>query len=500
MKKAKMILDRDYVISEVDKRIYGSFIEHLGRAVYTGIYEPAHPLADEAGFRRDVLSLVRDLDVSVVRYPGGNYVSGFRWEDAIGPKGSRPRRMDLAWKTTETNEVGVHEFCDWAKKAGTEVMYAVNLGTRGPMEARDVVEYCNHPSGTYLSDLRRKNGAEQPFDIKLWCLGNEMDGPWQMGSKTAYEYGRIANEAAKMMKWTDDTIETVACGSSSTQMKTFGEWEYTMLNECYNNIDYVSLHRYYGNPHNDTDDFLASTLDLDDFIKTVASICDAVKGRKHAKKTVNLSLDEWNVWYHSSAQDKELYKREPWGTALPLLEDIYNFEDALLVGLMLITMIKNADRVKIGCLAQLVNVIAPIMTRPGGGAWAQTIYWPMLQASRYGRGRSLLPQIKCDRFDTAHYNDVPVVDAAAVLGDDGSVNIFAVNRDLKEGAEMDLDLREFGVLKCAFHSVLHHDDVKAINSEADPDRVKPVTGKLVLEDRKVILPAASWNVIRFEKG
>ncbi len=499
MKKAKLILDRDYVISEVDKRIYGSFIEHLGRAVYTGIYEPGHPTADRAGFRKDVLSLVRGLDVPVVRYPGGNYVSGFRWEDAIGPKDRRPRRMDLAWKTTETNEVGVHEFCDWAKKAGTEVMYAVNLGTRGPMEARDVVEYCNHPSGTYLSDLRRENGAADPFSIKLWCLGNEMDGPWQMGTKTAYEYGRIANEASKMMKWTDDTIETVACGSSSTRMKTFGEWEYTMLNECYENIDYVSLHRYYGNPHNDTDDFLASTLDLDDFIKTVASICDAVKGRKHAKKTVNLSLDEWNVWYHSNARDKELHKSEPWGKALPLLEDIYNFEDALLVGLMLITMLKNADRVKIGCLAQLVNVIAPIMTREGGGAWAQTIYWPMKQASEYGRGKSLLPQLTCEKFDTAHYTDVPVVDAAAVLGEDGSVNVFAVNRDLKEGAELELDLREFGDLKCALHSVLHHDDVKAINTENDPDQVKPVSKKPEIVDRKVILPAASWNVIRLEK-
>ena len=500
MKKAKLILDRDYVISRVDKRIYGSFIEHLGRAVYTGIYEPGHPDADEAGFRRDVIGLVRALDVPVVRYPGGNYVSGFRWEDAIGPRDKRPRRMDLAWKTTESNAVGVHEFCDWAKKAGTEVMYAVNLGTRGPMEARDVVEYCNHASGTYLSDLRRQNGAAEPFNIKLWCLGNEMDGPWQMGSKTAYEYGRVANEASKMMKWTDDTIETVACGSSSTEMKTFGDWEYTMLSECYENIDYVSLHRYYGNPHNDTADFLASSLNLDGFIRTVASICDTVKGRKHSKKTVNLSLDEWNVWYHSSQQDKELYKREPWGSALPLLEDIYNFEDALLVGLMLITILKNADRVKIACIAQLVNVIAPIMTRPGGGAWAQTIYWPLKQASEFGRGESLLPQVKCDRFDTTHYSDVPTVESAAVLGEDGSLNVFAVNRCLDEDVELELDIRAFGDMKPEFHSVLHHDDVKAVNTENNPDRVKPAVKKPEVRDGRVILPAASWNVLRFVKA
>ena len=496
MKKAKLILDRDYIVSAVDPRIYGSFVEHLGRCVYTGIYEPGHPLADESGFRRDVLELVKKLGVPIVRYPGGNYVSGFRWEDAIGPKENRPHRLDLAWKTTETNEVGIHEFCEWARKAGSDVMYAVNLGTRGPEDARNLVEYANHPGGSFWSDLRKRNGAADPFGIKLWCLGNEMDGPWQMGSKTAYEYGRVANEAAKMMKWTDDSIEVVACGSSSTTMKTFGEWEYTVLSECYENVDYVSLHRYYGNPHNDTADFLASTMDLEDFIRTVAAICDAVKGRKHSKKQVNLSLDEWNVWYHSNQQDDELHKREPWGSALPLLEDVYNFEDALLVGLMLITMLRNADRVKIACLAQLVNVIAPIMTRPGGGAWVQTIYWPLKQASQDGRGVSLLPQLTAEKADTKHYTDVPYVDAAAVMAEDGSVTIFAVNRDLAEGAELTCDLRSFGGFTKATHTVLHHDDMKAVNTELQPDTVKPVEVPIDLKDSAIILPAASWNVIR----
>ncbi|MBR5730781.1 MAG: alpha-N-arabinofuranosidase, partial [Firmicutes bacterium] len=409
MKKAKLILDRDYVISDIDKRVYGSFVEHLGRCVYTGIYEPGHPSADEEGFRGDVLDLVRKLDLSVIRYPGGNYVSGFNWEDSVGPKESRPKRLDLAWKTTEPNEVGIHEFASWAKKAGADILYSVNLGTRGPADAQHIVEYANHKGGSAWSDLRIKNGAEEPFGIKLWCLGNEMDGPWQMGQKTAYEYGRIANEASKMMKWTDGSIETVACGSSYFQMPTFGEWEYTVLNECYDNVDYMSLHRYYGNPENDTADFLASSMDLEDFIRSVAAVCDAVKGRKHSSKRVHLSLDEWNIWYHSNSQDQELYERKPWGTALPLLEDVYNFEDALLAGLILITILKNADRVKIACMAQLVNVIAPIMTRPGGGAWAQTIYWPLMQASTLGRGRSLLPKIVCKKSDTKNFCDVPMV-------------------------------------------------------------------------------------------
>ncbi len=499
MKQAKMILDKDYVISPIDKRLYGSFIEHLGRAVYTGIYEPKHPLADDQGFRKDVLDLVRKLNIPVVRYPGGNFVSGFRWEDSVGPKHERPRRLDLAWKTTEPNAFGLHEFVEWAKRANTEVMYAINLGTRGVLEAQDVVEYCNHKSGTYWSDKRISNGAADPFNIKLWCLGNEMDGPWQTGAKTAIEYGRIANEASKVMKWVDGSIETVVCGSSGSTMPTFGEWEYQVLTECYKNVDYVSLHRYYGNPHNDTPDFLASTLDLDDFIKTVASICDAVKGKKHAKKRIHLSLDEWNVWYHSNNQDQDLYKNKPWGTALHLLEDIYNFEDALLVGLMLITMIRNADRVKIGCLAQLVNVIAPIMTREKGGAWAQTIFYPMMDASMYGRGVSLNPIITTDKHDTKHFNDVPTVDAAATMDDAGNVTIFAVNRDLQEPVALELDMRSFGGMTPVMHTVLHHDDMKAINTEENPDEVKPVSVPVVIEDGRILLPAASWNVIRFTK-
>ena len=502
MKKATMIMDRDYAIGQIDPRLYGSFIEHLGRAVYGGIYEPGHPTADENGFRQDVIDLVRKLDVPITRYPGGNFVSGFNWEDSIGPRDQRPKRLDLAWFTTETNEVGLHEFVDWAKKANTEVMYAVNLGSRDADAARNIVEYSNHKGGSYWSDLRIKNGAKDPFGIKLWCLGNEMDGPWQMCHKTAYEYGRTANEAAKMMKWVDPSIEVVACGSSSYMMPTFGKWEYDMLTECYDQIDYVSLHRYYGNPSNDTPDFLARNMDLDGFIKTVVSICDAVGGTKHSKKKINLSFDEWNVWYHSKEQDQEIWKQDKWNRALPLLEDIYNFEDALLVGAMLITFLKNADRVKVACLAQLVNVIAPIMTRNGGGAWAQTIYWPLMHASKYGRGTALRPVIASPTYDCTDYEKVPLVDGTATLADDGSVTIFAVNRDFEEGIELNADLRGFGDMQIVEHIVLHHDDVKAINTETNPDNVAPTAGKGgVIDGGKlsIVLPSLSWNVIRLAK-
>ena len=500
MKQAKIILDRDYRIGRIDERLYGSFIEHLGRAVYGGIYEPGHPLADELGFRTDVMEAVRKLGVPLVRYPGGNFVSGFRWEDSVGPVAERPKRLDLAWFTTETNEVGLHEFARWAGKVGSEIMYAVNLGTRGPEQARDIVEYANHRGNSRLSDMRIANGQREPLGIKLWCLGNEMDGPWQMGQKTAYEYGRVANEAAKMMKWVDPSIELVACGSSGSGMPTFGDWELTMLNECYDNIDYVSLHRYYGNPTGDTAGFLARTMDMDEFIKSVVSICDAVKGKKHSKKQIHLSFDEWNVWYHSHEQDEEVWKREKWDRALPLLEDVYNFEDALLVGSMLITLLRNADRVKIACLAQLVNVIAPIMTRNGGGCWAQTIYYPFMHASCYGRGTALRILVDSPLYDCSDYEGVPTIDAMATQADDGSLTIFCVNRDLHEGCTLDLDLRSFGELRMQEHIVLHHDDVHAVNTEEKPDEVIPANLPVanVTDGRaQVALPPLSWNVLRF---
>ena len=310
MKKAQVIIDKEYLVGDVDKRLYGSFIEHLGRAVYEGIYQPESPFADENGFRKDTLELVKELNVPIIRYPGGNYVSGFCWEDSVGPKEKRPARVDLAWHVIETNQFGLNEFSDWCKKAGSQVMMAVNLGTRGVEDARNLLEYCNFKGGTKYSDLRKEHGYEEPHNIKTWCLGNEMDGPWQMGHKTAEEYARLAHETGRVMKWLDPSIELVACGSSGSGMPTFGSWEATLIDECYDTIDYVSMHQYYGNRNNDSANFLASNVDLDQFISNVVAICDYVKGKKHGKKNINISLDEWNVWYHSNEADEQL---EKWG-------------------------------------------------------------------------------------------------------------------------------------------------------------------------------------------
>jgi alpha-N-arabinofuranosidase len=497
--KARLILNKDFTVGKIDERIYGSFIEHLGRAVYNGIYEPTHKTADDQGFRKDVMELVKQLNVPIVRYPGGNFVSGYNWEDGTGDKAKRPRRAELAWHTIETNEVGIDEFQEWAKRAGSQVMQAVNLGTRGPEEARNLVEYCNFPKGTYYSDLRRANGFEKPFDIKVWCLGNEMDGPWQICAKTAEEYGRVACETAKIMKDVDPSIELVACGSSNLHMKTFGKWEATVLEHTYDYVDYLSLHNYYGNQENDTPSFLACSLDMDKFIKSVVSICDYVKAIKHSSKTINLSFDEWNVWFHSNEADSKL---ERWQIAPHQLEDVYNFEDALVVGCLLITLLKNCDRVKMACLAQLVNVIAPIMTDNGGSAWAQSIFYPFMHASNYGRGVALIPVVNCDKYDTKTKKDVPYVEAIGIVNDERKeLTVFAVNRSLEDGVDLDIDLRDFADAKLIEHIVLEHEDMNAVNTAEAPDNVVPHTNgttTILTNEAVATLNKHSWNVIRFQ--
>lgn len=499
MKKANMTVDRLNHISNIDNRLYGSFIEHLGRAVYKGIYEPGHPSANKEGFRTDVIDMVKSLNVPIIRYPGGNFVSGFNWEDSVGPKDERPTRLDLAWSTTETNEIGLNEFASWLDQVDSEMMLAVNLGTRGADAARNLVEYCNHDKGSYWSDLRRKHGVEKPHNIKTWCLGNEMDGPWQMGHKTAYEYGRLANETGKMMKWVDPSIELVACGSSHKDMDTFAEWEAIVLEEAYDQVDYISLHNYYGNPTNDTASYLAKGMEMDDFIKSVVAICDYIKAKKRSKKKIYLSFDEWNVWYHSNEQDKEI---ERWIKAPPRLEDIYNFEDALLVGGLLITLINNSDRVRIACLAQLVNVIAPIMTEVGGSAWAQTIYYPFLHASLYGRGEAIKVNIESPKYDSKEYTDVPMLDAVSVLNHEKKeVTLFVLNRSLEDDIELQCDLRNMNVKKCAEYVSLEGHDLKAVNTSKNPNNVVPIQKDTNIFDQgflNVKLSKASWNVFRFE--
>ena len=498
MQQATLTLDQDFIISEVDPRLFGGFIEHLGRHIYTGIYEPEHPTADEHGFRGDVLEVVRQLRMPIMRYPGGNFVSGYRWEDGVGPRDQRPKRLDLAWGGLEPNTIGTNEFADWCKLVDTVPMLAVNLGTRGPEEAQALVEYCNHPGGTHWSDLRRSHGYPEPHRVKVWCLGNEMDGPWQIVQKTAWEYGRLANESAKMMKWTDPTIETVLCGSSGRTMSTFGKWEWESLQEAYETSDYLSLHTYYGNTTDDTASFLAKPDEMADFIREGVALCDAVRALKRSKKQLNLSFDEWNVW----RQTRDLVTPgEKWTVGRPQLEQVYNMEDALVVGGMLITLLSHADRVKIGCIAQVVNAIAPIMTEPGGRIWKQPTFHPFLAASQFGRGTVLRSLVDAPVYNSKVREHVPVITTASVIDEHG-FTVFAVNRD-PEGQPVQLtgNLRSFPNVRSARHQVLAHADLKAVNTADDPDNVVPQTAAAPTVDGATFtatLPPYSWNVLRFE--
>jgi alpha-L-arabinofuranosidase len=489
--EARLTLDPAFRVADVDPRLFGSFVEHMGRCVYTGIYEPGHPSADAEGFRQDVADLVRELGVPVLRYPGGNFVSTYNWEDGVGPRAERPVRLDAAWRSIETNQVGVDDFVAWARRVGSEPMMAVNLGTRGVAEARDLVEYCNFPAGSTLADQRRRNGAEAPHDIKLWCLGNELDGPWQIGAKTAAEYARVATEAAKAMRRVDPTIELVACGSSNRSMPSFGTWEATVLAEAYDVVDYISLHNYYQEAAS-REEFLASSWDMDQFIDATVATCDHARAVGRHRKRVNLAFDEWNVWYQNKFDEQRLEYVE----APRLIEDTYSVLDAVVVGSLLITLLRHADRVRVACLAQLVNVIAPIRSEPGGPAWRQSIFHPFALTSRYGRGTVL----RVEPVGEAVAPEVPLVDATAVLDEEsGQVTLFTLNRSLGEPAAVEIDLRAFPALTRGTHVGLFDADPDAVNSAAAPDRVTPKALDDVVVDggrARVVLPPTSWSMVR----
>jgi len=497
MLKANVVVDRDFVLAPLDRRIFGTFVEHMGRCVYGGIFEPGHPTADANGFRQDVLALTRELGATIVRYPGGNFLSGYNWEDGVGPREQRPRRLDLAWGSTETNQFGTNEFMTWCKAVGVEPMLAVNLGTRGPDEARHFIEYCNHPGGTHYSELRRSHGFDQPHGVRFWCLGNEMDGPWQICQKTAVEYGRVAQETAKVMRWVDPEVQLTACGSSNRAMPTYGHWEHDVLERCFDQVDFISLHQYFRNESNDIKTYFGVIEELDSFIKEVTAIADAAAAKRRSPKRIMLSLDEWNVWY--KAHTPEDLRKPGWPQAPRLIEEVYNFEDALVVGGVLITLMNNADRVKAACLAQLVNVIGAIMTEPGGPAWRQTIFHPFSQASRYGQGEVLRTHLHTDSYSTPAHPKLDFL-LTSVLYDNttGRATVFALNRSPSEEMDLQVELRGLGKRRLALARQLHHVDLKATNTRAAPETVVPVElpgATLTGERLQAKLRPLSWNVL-----
>ena len=489
-------LDPSFRVAPVDRRLFGSFVEHMGRCVYGGIYAPGDPQSDVDGYRTDVAELVRELGITVVRYPGGNFVSGYRWEDGVGPVAQRPRRLDLAWHSVETNAFGLGEFVGWTQRTGVQPMLAVNLGTRGIEAACDLVEYANHPGGTRLSDLRAAHGSAQPYGVKLWCLGNEMDGPWQIGHKTADEYGRLAAEAARAMKLVDPGIELVACGSSGRDMPTFGQWEETVLGHAFDEVDYLSLHAYYEEHDGDRGSFLASAHAMDAFIDAVIATCDAVAARKRSRRKLKLSFDEWNVWYQSrfdGAADAE------WAQAPRLIEDVYSTLDAVVVGNLLMSLLRHADRVAVACLAQLVNVIAPIRSEAGVPAWRQSTFHPFALTARYAVGEVLRVEPVTPVYQTDRHGEVPVLDVVATRDpDSGAVSLFAVNRHQTEPVASTLDVRGLALTAVVDHRYLGG-ALDLTNSAEAPQRVVPLEGTGARLDSgrlEVAFPPASWTMLR----
>lgn len=490
-------LDPAFTIAPVPPRLFGSFVEHMGRCVYGGIYEPGHAESDVDGLRLDVMKLVRELGVTVVRYPGGNFVSGYEWEDGVGPVAQRPSRLDLAWRSIEPNTFGLNEFMSWAHTAQVEPMMAVNLGTRGVADAVNLIEYTNFSAGTKYSDLRISHGVHDPYGIQLWCLGNEMDGPWQIGHKTANEYGLLAAETAKAMRLVDPSIELVACGSSNDKMPTFGGWEATVLEHTYDHVDYISLHAYFEQIDDDRTGFLGSAHAMDHFIDGVIATADHIGAKKRSKKKINLSFDEWNLWNESRFVGQQNLE---WAQAPRLIEDEYTVQDAVVVGNLLMSLLRHSDRVTVACLAQLVNVIAPIRSEPGSSAWKQTIFYPFALTARYARGDVLRTECRTTTLPSTTRGDIPAVDVIATRDpEDGSIAIFAVNRHETEPATLRVTLTAPSTLSVAEHIELGGVSLLDTNSQAMPERVVPRPSQAHRLDHQGLtaqLPPVSWTLLR----
>ena len=480
----RVVIDPARKISTLDRHILGSFLEQLGRAIYTGIYEPGSRFADANGFRTDVMQEIRTLGVPIIRWPGGNFVSGYHWLDGVGPNQNRPRVLDRAWDTLETNQFGTNEFITWCRQMGTEPLLGLNFGTGSVEMAAALVEYCNVDKGTKWSDLRRQHGYAAPHNVKYWCLGNEMDGPWQIGHLVAVEYGRKAADAARQIRVLDPTVKLIACGSSGTFMPTYLEWDRQVLEECYDVLDGISLHHYFGNAEDtggDSSRFLALNLAMDRQIEEIIAVCDMVRGLKRSNKRLWLSFDEWNVWYPIQWADG--HRQE----APHLLEQVYNLQDALLVGGLLNTLLRHSDRVKVACLSQLVNVIAPLVTNETG-VLRQTIYYPFAWALESARGDVLSLFSEGPSYEVAELTRpgepgglampgpgrVPFLDMAATFDAEGkTATLFVLNRDLVKPRELLLEWQGVTPSKITKVEVLAGPDLKATNTFEAPKQVVP---------------------------
>lgn len=497
----RVYVDSRRTLAPLDRNLFGSFLEQLGRAIYEGIYDPGSKLSDSNGFRKDVMEEIHNLGVPLIRYPGGNFVSGYNWLDGVGPKQDRPKVLDKAWNSLTTNQFGTNEFMAWCKVVGTEPLMGLNLGTGTPEQAAALVEYCNVEKGTKWSDLRGQHGIAEPYKVKRWCLGNEMDGPWQIGHMTATEYGLKAQDAARQMRYVDPSLQLIACGSSGPFMPTYLEWDREVLEQCYDYVDGLSLHRYFGNSPDDTggdsSKYLAMNLSMDQQIAESVAVCDLVRGHRRSPKKLWLSFDEWNVWYRARSGDAV----NGHGKEAPhLLEEVYNLEDGLLVGGLVNTLIRNADRVKVACLAQLINVIAPIMTN-STGMFHQTIYYPYRWALQFARGAVLNLLVESPTYEVKGMGQVPYLDIVGTTSaEDGKVSLFVLNRDLAKAHTVEVNWQDKAPARTLSALLLTGDDLKAFNSFDTPQKVAPRTldkPSIAGGKAKFEVPARSYAVIQW---
>lgn len=492
LSKADIYLDTHRQISPISPLVFSGFAEHMGRCIYGGIYDPASPHADERGLRKDVLAALREMNLRAIRYPGGNFLSGYRWLDGVGPREQRPRRRDLAWRSIETNQFGTNEFIELCRELNTEPMLGVNMGTGTIQEAANLVEYCNAPVGTYYADLRASHGYRQPHGVRYWCLGNEMDGPWQIGHLDAKDYGKKAREAARLMRGHDPSIQLVLCGSSNSAMPTYPEWDRVTLELCWEEIDYHSMHYYAGNWDGDTGSYLALSAELEEFVDTLAGVLRYVKARNRSKHDVYLSWDEWNVWYKDRSGDGR------WTEAPHLSEEVYNLEDALVVAQWMNVFLRKSDVVKIACLAQVVNVISPILTIRDA-LLKHSTYYPLVLFSKLASGVALDVAVNAPLYRTAKFGDMPLLDVSSSYDEATNAHaIFIVNRSQTDSLPVELHWQDRTPQSIDAVYQLTGPDPKAANSFENPNQIVPVRVDVPrLEDRCAVLtlPPLSFTAI-----
>jgi alpha-N-arabinofuranosidase len=495
---AKVFLDTNRTIAPISPLLFGGFAEHMGRCIYEGIYDPDSPLSDEKGFRKDVIEALRDQTYTVIRYPGGNFLSGYNWLDGVGPKAQRPRRRELAWQSTETNQFGTNEFMMFCAAINAVPMLAVNMGTGTIQSASDLVEYCNVPGGTYWSDLRVNHGFRDPHNVRYWCVGNEMDGFWQIGHLGAVEYGKKALEAAKMMKWQDPTIKTVLCGSSNDRMPTYPEWDRTALEIAWDAMDYHSMHYYINNCEQDSPSYLASAVRLERFVDTLEGTLRYVKAKRRSKHDVYLSWDEWQVWNSLGSP-----MQGNWTEAPHLAEDIYNLEDALVVAQWLNVFLRKSHVLKIACVAQIVNVISWLQTR-GDKLLKQPSYYVFKLVSNLARGEALDVLVKSPLVETKQYDAVPTLDVSASYNiENQQGTIFLVNRSLREPVVTDLIWQNGKTIQAGEGWQLTGNDPKESNSWDEPNRLiaNPVSTPTFIDGQAIMqLPPLSFTAVTFRLG